>query len=219
MRHIDTIMIHCSATYPDWMDGAGLENQKDEIEKWHVIDREWLGIAYAELFGREGDTAMGRDLNKDGSPWDDIGAGAKGHNAHTIHLCLIGGAGASANDAFDDHYTEMQDVALRKVIARLCTQFGTIKHIIGHNEVANKACPGFQVGPWLNRKKPRTKLGSKTLQASTTQLVAGSGTVISAVSTLDGTAQYVLIGLGVVIIAAAAWIARERIKKWARGIQ
>jgi len=58
---------------------------------------------------------------------------------------------------------------------------------------------------------------STTVQASTTQMLAGGGTILTGIGILDGTAQLVLIGLGAVVILAGLWIMRERLKKWANG--
>lgn len=66
----------------------------------------------------------------------------------------------------------------------------------------------------------RTKVTqSTTVQASTVQLIGGAGTAIGAVSSLQGTAQIVALGLAALIVVTAAWIMRERIKKWSRGIK
>ncbi len=177
MRHVDTIMVHCSATHTGWMADASVEEQRDEITRWHVEDRGWLGNGYAWIIGRNGDEAIGRDLDNDGDPWEHVTAGARGHNKRTIHLCLIGGAASSENDQFEDHFTHEQAVALRKRIAELRRKFPSIKKVIGHNEVAAKACPGFKVGPWLNRKAPRGLSQSKTMTGGTGAAIGTTGSV------------------------------------------
>jgi lysozyme len=62
-----------------------------------------------------------------------------------------------------------------------------------------------------------TRAKSKTLQASATQVVAGTGTAVAAIGGLDGAAQLVAIGGAVLVVLAALWIMRERLKKWANG--
>ena len=57
------------------------------------------------------------------------------------------------------------------------------------------------------------------MQASTVQVVSGAGAGVAAVSSLDGTAQLVTIVLVGVVVLAALWIMRERVKKWAEGDQ
>lgn len=58
---------------------------------------------------------------------------------------------------------------------------------------------------------------STTVQASAVQIASGVGTAAGAVAMLDGTAQIVALGLAAIGILAAAWIMRERIRKWAEG--
>lgn len=66
--------------------------------------------------------------------------------------------------------------------------------------------------------KPRTSpVQSSTVQASAVQMASGAGAGIAAVGALDGTAQIVALAFVGITILAAAWIMRERIKKWAEG--
>jgi peptidoglycan L-alanyl-D-glutamate endopeptidase CwlK len=74
---------------------------------------------------------------------------------------------------------------------------------------------------WETKAKPpvaRTSAAqSTTVQASAVQIASGAGAGIAAIGALDGTAQIVVIGLVGVMMLAAAWIMRERLKKWAEG--
>ena len=219
MSTVDTIMVHCSATRPDWMQSEGLAAQVTEITRWHVEDRGWRGCGYAWLLGRKGDEHIGRDLDGDGDPWEEIGAGAKAHNSKVIHLCLIGGHGASSNDKFADHFTPQMDAALRFKISELREMFPSIKYVKGHNEVANKGCPGFQVGPWYKQVPARGLGGSKTLGGTIVGGAATVGTGVTAVGALDGVAQYMVIGFVGLAVLAFMFIARERIKAWAKGVR
>jgi uncharacterized protein (TIGR02594 family) len=58
---------------------------------------------------------------------------------------------------------------------------------------------------------------STTVRASALQMVSGAGAGITAVSALDGTAQIVALAFAGVVILAAAWVMRERLRKWAAG--
>lgn len=165
MRQITEIVIHCSDTPPGWMDKANVNDQRAEMASWHVA-KGWRGIGYHWVIGRRGDEAIGRDLDGDGDPWEHVGAGVRGHNAHTIHICLIGGHGSTQNDAFADNFTLEQEVALRRRIAALRKQFPSIKRVSGHNEYAAKACPGFNVPRWYASKQERTIAQSKTAQGA-----------------------------------------------------
>jgi len=87
-----------------------------------------------------------------------------------------------------------------------------------HNEVSAKACPGFQVGPWLKDKPVRTNPArSKTVQASVATAAGGVGTAASALSGLDQYAQYIVLGFAGLVVLGALFIMRERLKAWAAG--
>jgi hypothetical protein len=58
---------------------------------------------------------------------------------------------------------------------------------------------------------------STTMQAAAVQAVSGAGAVGTAVGALDGTAQLALVVGGVIVFLAAAWIMRERLRRWAEG--
>ena len=60
---------------------------------------------------------------------------------------------------------------------------------------------------------------STTVRASATQIVAGAGTAVTAVSALTGTAQIFALALAGVIVLSGAWIMRERLKHWAQGVR
>lgn len=209
MRQIHTIFVHCSATRPDWMDGQGAQRKRDEIDRWHKQNG-WSGIGYHFVIDRDGEIAAGR-------PVDQVGAHVKGHNTNSIGVCLIGGFGSNENDRFTDHYTSDQAVALRNLIDRLKREYPSIKHVRGHNEVAAKACPGFNVARWMEAKPPRTVAQSTTMQASAVQVGTAASGAVAAVGALDGVAQVVAIAGALIVCAAALWIMRERLRQWARG--
>ena len=58
---------------------------------------------------------------------------------------------------------------------------------------------------------------SSTMQAGAIQVVSAAGAGISAVSALTGTAQIVAMAFCGVVVLAALWIMRERLRKWAEG--
>lgn len=142
MRPIDEIVVHCSATRREWMSEFPLSAQVDEIRRWHVAGNGWSDIGYHFLIGRDGAVLPGRPLDK-------VGAHVRGHNTGTIGVCLIGGHGSSADDAFSDHFTEAQETTLRTLIGCLDAVIGKPLKVTGHNDYAAKACPGFRVSGFL----------------------------------------------------------------------
>lgn len=139
---IDEIVTHCSATRPTWMASNTFRDRVAEIRSWHVDDNGWRDIGYHWLIDRDGSVLPGRAETV-------IGAGVEGHNRGVIHICLLGGHGSAKTDRFDRHFTHAQDAALRRLIADISLRT-PITRVSGHNEWANKACPGFNVPAWLN---------------------------------------------------------------------
>ena len=213
MRPLDEIIVHCSATPPGWRKDQATDQKVAEIRRWHVEERGFSDIGYHYLIDRDSTLVEGRPIER-------AGAHVKGRNKTTIGVCLLGGQGSSATDAFEDHFTAEQDRALRELIMELRTSFGDLK-VSGHNQYAAKACPGFKVGLWLTGKRHRTSpVQSKTLQAGTFSALAGAcGTLTAAVSEMDPIAQYILIAGGVMILCAALVIFRERLRHWAEGVR
>lgn len=217
MRQLTEAVVHCSATRPDWMADAPIIDKRDEITLWHTTPkpkgRGWSDNAYHFILDRDGSWIAARPIER-------VGAHVKGHNATTIGICLIGGHGSSANDDPLDHFRPEQLAGLRELLDHIKDKYSVTK-VTGHNDYANKACPGFNVQRWLDGLTPEreTPAQSTTLQASGVGAAATATTGVTAVSALDGTAQIIAV-VGVLIgIAAFAWIFRERIKKWARGVK
>jgi hypothetical protein len=207
-KPVDTIFVHCSATRPDWMAEKTLDEKTKEITRWHR-GRGFGAIGYHWIIDRNGQIAKGR-------PEETTGAHVANHNTGSIGICLIGGHGSNESDPFSKNYTTEQEAALRKLIEEIKGRT-KIKAIRGHNEVAAKACPGFNVSRWLSSKAPQPKLTeSRTMQASAVQIASGAGAAATAIGALEGYAQLAIIVLGFVVMVAAAWIMRERIMKWVK---
>lgn len=89
-----------------------------------------------------------------------------------------------------------------------------------HFELDRKVYPA---GDWVSKTKPpveRTAPSqSTTVRASAVQVASGAGAGIAAVGALDGTAQIIALAFAGVVILAALWIMRERLRKWADGVR
>jgi len=127
------------------MDGRSTREKVTEVRKWHMQDRGWKDIGYHFLIDRDGTLAEGR-------PLEQVGAHTQGHNTGTVGVSLFGGYEATATDKFFDNFTQEQDKFLRALIAKLCNTYNITK-VSGHNEYAQKACPGFNVPTWFGQKR------------------------------------------------------------------
>lgn len=221
MRQIRQIIVHCTATRPDWWEKKTINEQVKEVEKWHVVDRGWKAIGYHYLIGRNGEVVQGR-------PIEMIGSHARGHNKDSIGIALFGGFGSDADDLATDHFTPLQLAAAYDLIRKLQGQYN-IKNerVIGHNRISSKACPGFRVQKWLagmslseaTAKKPeRTKATqSKTVKASAATVAASAGTAVTSLSGMNETSQYIILGFAGLTVLFGIYIMRERIKAWSEG--
>lgn len=215
MRNVNEIIVHCTATRPDWWSGKSAEEKVREVRDWHVSGNGWSDVGYHWLIDRDGTIVAGR-------PEEKAGAHCRGQNSNSIGIALFGGHGSTKTDRFEDHFTPAQAKSLRRLLADIHGRYPTISKVSGHNEYANKACPGFQVKPWLEKKpapEPRTSLAqSKTIQASQVTKIASAATpVVGAVAGLEWPNLLILGGLAVIIMIATGVIDLERVKKWKAG--
>lgn len=132
MRNIDTIIIHCSATYPDMdVDAAW-------IKDIHVNQNGWSDIGYHYVIKRNGEVEQGRDENV-------AGAHARGWNSDSIGICLIGGLARDGNQPCN--FTAAQWRSLDTLVHDICDRYD-IEEVLGHNDVSEKTCPTFDVKAW-----------------------------------------------------------------------
>ena len=217
MRKIDELIIHCTATRPEWMSDNSTAAKVKEVTQWH-LDRGWSDCGYHYLIDRDGTVSEARPVEK-------AGAHAKGHNAHSIGISLFGGHGGDQDDKFEENFTPAQDRALRRLIAQLRMEYPAIKTIRGHNEVSAKMCPCFQVTPWLNsaeaEKKPERKriAQTKTIQASSVAKLAtlASPATIATVGGLEWQKLLIMGVFAMVALVALGVIDIERLGKWRKG--
>ena len=120
---IDKIVIHCSATT------NGRHHTAEDIHRWHK-ERGWSGIGYHYVIRVDGVLDSGR-------PHYWTGSHAKGHNTNSIGICLIG----------TDDFNEQQWAILEMLVSKLLHEY-PLADVIGHNEVSDKQCPGFNVQEW-----------------------------------------------------------------------
>ena len=226
MRQLNEIIIHCTATRPDWWASRSTKAKVNEVRRWHVEDRGWSDVGYHYLIDRDGTVMEGRPLEK-------TGAHTKGRNKGSVGISLFGGFGGAADDQFDDNFTVEQEVALRQLIGKLQEDYPSITKISGHSQYAPKACPCFSVPAWWTASGKKieaaplvkadapvertSRAQSKTVQATVVQGASAIGGAVAAFQALDGTAQIIAMVGCFLIMALAMFILKERLKAWASG--
>jgi len=140
-RHINEIIVHCTATPPNWRPNDTPQGRVKAIRNYHVDGRGWSDIGYHILIDRPGVILEGRPIER-------MGAHVSGKNENSIGVSLFGAIDGLVDDDFLDNFTEAQDKALREVIDALQEKYGPGLKLSGHNEYANRACPTFDVKSW-----------------------------------------------------------------------
>ena len=142
MRAVNEIIIHCTATRANWMEGRPVSDVVAELTRWHVEDNGWSDCGYHYVITRAGEVGTAR-------PVERSGAHCRGRNKGSIGVTLCGGRGGQEDDVFEENYTPAQEAALRDLIGDLKDKHPEIQQVSGHNEYAAKACPCFDVKDWL----------------------------------------------------------------------
>lgn len=176
-RQIDLIVIHCSATANGHTISTAQKNAAQRIDDEHrqrgfrrthssskLFNPQLTSIGYHFVIDLDGSILTGRSL-------DEVGAHAKGFNANSVGICLIGGREQIGK------YTPAQWNSLAKLTEALAKKLNIpplsapirqANHIIqkgicGHRDLSpdlngdgritpnewTKTCPGFDVTEWL----------------------------------------------------------------------
>jgi N-acetyl-anhydromuramyl-L-alanine amidase AmpD len=133
MRQINSVFVHCSASKPSQ------EVDIEVIRGWHLT-RGFNDVGYHYVITRTGEVQKGRDE-------EVVGAHAKGYNTNSVGICLVGGLNEKGTP--DANFTFAQYRALKYLISDLQMRYGMDLEIKGHREVANKACPCFDIHGFL----------------------------------------------------------------------
>ena len=145
MAKLQYLVIHCTAT-PE-----GREVSAADIRRWHTspapAGRGWKQVGYTDLFHLDGNVERLVANNEDGNvdPWE-ITNGAAGYNGVSRHVVYAGGCDAAMQP--EDTRTAAQKEALKKYVLDFHAQHPDVR-IVGHNQLAAKACPSFDVPQWL----------------------------------------------------------------------
>jgi len=147
MAALKYLVLHCTAT-PE-----GREVTGDDIRRMHLSPvskggRGWQQVGYTDIIHLDGTVERLVDNNEDANvdPWE-ITNGAKGYNSVSRHVVYAGGMTKDMSQPKDTR-TPAQLKAMEAYVRDFHRRFPGVR-IIGHNEVAAKACPSFDVQKWL----------------------------------------------------------------------
>lgn len=149
MGKLKYLVLHCTAT-PE-----GRPVTSTEIRRWHTNPvsrggRGWKQVGYTDMIHLDGKVERLVQNNEDANvdPWE-ITNGAKGHNSTSRHVVYVGGVARDGKTPRDTR-TPGQLKAMEAYVKDFYRRFPDVK-IIGHNELAAKACPSFDVQKWLKQ--------------------------------------------------------------------
>ena len=141
------LVLHCTAT-PE-----GREVSSDDIRRWHTSPvskggRGWKQVGYTDMIHLDGrvERLVGNNEDAQVDDWE-ITNGAKGYNSVSRHVVYVGGLASDAKTSKDTR-TEAQLRVMKDYVTSFHQRFPNVR-IIGHNEVAAKSCPCFDVQRWL----------------------------------------------------------------------
>lgn len=130
----DYIIIHCAATR------ATHNVDIKEVDRWHR-EKGWRMVGYHFFIKRDGTIQTGRPLMDGGAH-----AGPE-YNNRSVGICLAGGVGQDGKTP-EANYTEAQWKQLKSLVEDLKKHNFPDAEVIGHNHVATKDCPCFDVKAW-----------------------------------------------------------------------
>lgn len=147
MAELKRLVLHCTATK------EGREVTSDEIRHWHTDPvskggRGWKQVGYTDMIHLDGKVERLVHNNEDAKvdPWE-VTNGAKGYNSTSRHVVYVGGCAKDGKTPKDTR-TPQQLKAMEDYVMDFHRRFPNVQ-IVGHNQLAAKACPSFDVPKWL----------------------------------------------------------------------
>ena len=133
MREIKKIIIHHSLTF-----GGDVEFMRHI----HIHDNGWQDCGYHYIIcngKKHGDWQAGEDGEiQEGRPVEIAGAHARGSNADSIGICLIG-------NFMENEPSRKQLSSLTSLLIELCDKYDIkpMSGVLGHKDINETSCPGI----------------------------------------------------------------------------
>ncbi|WP_129616518.1 N-acetylmuramoyl-L-alanine amidase [Bacteroides cellulosilyticus] len=147
MAKLERLVLHCTAT-PE-----GRAVTSNDIRAWHTNPvskggRGWKQVGYTDMIHLDGRVERLVQNNEDANvdPWE-ITNGAQGYNSTSRHVVYVGGVAKDGKTPRDTR-TSAQLASMETYVKDFHRRFPSVR-IVGHNELAAKACPSFDVQKWL----------------------------------------------------------------------
>ena len=149
MAKLKRLVLHFTAT-PE-----GREVSAADIRHWHCDPvgkggRGWKQVGYTDMIHLAGKVERLVKNNEDANvdPWE-VTNGAAGYNSTSRHVVYVGGVAKDGKTPKDTR-TAAQLEAMEAYVKDFHRRFPDIP-IVGHNQLAAKACPSFDVPEWLKK--------------------------------------------------------------------
>jgi len=156
----DTIVVHHTAQGYTAAAQAGCSAEVGkkalrDVQASH-FKRRFSDVGYHFLIDGAGRVYQGRSYGAAGSfgpgrtpPVLSVGSHVRGHNRHTIGVCVLGCFGAGAGEqGCNDTPSDAAVASLARVLAALSAAYDiplTDQTVIGHRDLAATACPGTRL--------------------------------------------------------------------------
>lgn len=146
-RELKYLVLHCTAT-PEGREVSAAAIRQMHLSPVSAGGRGWKQVGYTDIIHLDGKVERLVDNNEDAwvDDWE-ITNGAKGYNSVSRHVVYSGGMTRDMKSPKDTR-TAAQRTAMERYVRDFHRRHPNVR-IIGHNEVAAKACPSFDVQQWL----------------------------------------------------------------------
>lgn len=141
-NELQALIIHCTAT-PENVNATADQIGNYFLRSTDKGGRGWTKEGYHDIIEKDGRVVSRIEMNDDSIvSYSEIANGAAGYNRLAQHVSYIGGL-----DVFrkpKNTLTSFQDSSLKNYIFEFLEKHPKA-YILGHNQVAAKACPSFNV--------------------------------------------------------------------------